>query len=79
MALAAAPPVNAVADMAAALRGLLDAATSPDNMFGALDRLGIVRGRLVFVDETTGQHTIFDGLDLGFDRSGESSSVSASR
>ena len=74
----AGPPANAVAGLTATLRALLDVATDPGNSLGALDRLGISRGRFVFVDEATGVETIFDGLDLGFDKLDASASLTAS-
>ena len=59
---------DAVHRIGLALKSLLDSATGPDSPLGALERVGISRGRLVFDDRTTRQTTVFDGLELAFDK-----------
>ncbi|MDB5545767.1 MAG: hypothetical protein JWO64_2916 [Hyphomicrobiales bacterium] len=52
-----------------ALRNTLDSATRANSPIGALKRLGISHGRLVFDDQVTRQTTVFEGFELDFDRS----------
>ena len=54
---------------AAALRNLLDGLTSRDSAIAAVDRVAIERGRLTVDDRTSGQSTVFNGLDVAFDKS----------
>ncbi|MDB5595257.1 MAG: hypothetical protein JWM36_2218 [Hyphomicrobiales bacterium] len=65
---AAPTPSDAMHQIAEALKSLLDSATSGDSPLGSLERLGISRGRLVFDDQTAHQVTIFDGLELAFNK-----------
>lgn len=62
---------DAMHQLAEALRSLLDTATGDDSPLAALERLGISRGRLVFDDQKTKQVTVFDGLELGFDKTAQ--------
>ncbi|MDB5651919.1 MAG: hypothetical protein JWL62_3439 [Hyphomicrobiales bacterium] len=64
----AVPRQDAMHQLGEALKSLLDSATSGDSPLGALERLGISRGRLVFDDQTAHQVTVFDGLELSFDK-----------
>ncbi len=52
----------------AALTALLDMISGPDSPIVALDRVGIVQATLVVDDRTANQTTIFNGLDLTFDK-----------
>ena len=63
-------------EAAAALRGLLDNLTSRDSTIAAVDRIGIVRGRLVVDDRTSGQSTVFNGFDVAFDKESGSTKLS---
>lgn len=61
-----------------ALRTLLDAATRADSPIGALKRLGISRGRLVFDDQKTQQLTVFDDFELDLDKTDGSARLALS-
>jgi len=61
-------PVNAaLRAMSAALRSLVDAATSSDSALNALERVSVT-GRLVLDDRTHGVKTVFNNTVLSFDR-----------
>ncbi len=69
---AAAPSVgerDVMKRLGEALRNTLDSATRANSPIGALKRLGISHGRLVFDDQVTRQTTVFEGFELDFDRS----------
>ena len=63
-----APPIRQVAD---GLTRLLDVVTSTDSPFGALERVGIARGRLVFDDRTLGETTAFSAFELTYEKTGD--------
>lgn len=66
---AAAPPApDVIAQLGSVLRAVLDSATRANTPVGALKRLGISRGRLVFEDRTARSVTVFDDLVLDLDR-----------
>jgi hypothetical protein len=65
---AADPHLPLTRQMGQAINAAADALTSVDSPIGALVRLGIVHGRLVIDDRTSGQQTVFDGFELAFDR-----------
>jgi len=53
---------------AAMLRALFDLATSPDSAIGAIDRIGVLHGRLVIDDKTVGRVISYDDLSLTLDK-----------
>ncbi|MCI0600809.1 MAG: DUF3971 domain-containing protein [Beijerinckiaceae bacterium] len=55
--------------LAAALRLFIDTLTNPASLVSAIDRIGIMRGKIVIDDETKDQKAVFNGVDLEFDRS----------
>lgn len=55
---------------AAGLRGLMDLATSPDSAIGALDRLGVLHGRLVIDDRTIDRVINYKDVSLSLDKGG---------
>ena len=55
--------------MAASIRLVIDTLTNPASPAAAIDRIGITRGKIVIDDETAGQTMVFDGVNLGFDKS----------
>ncbi len=64
----AAPARDQIAQLGSVLRAVLDSATRTNTPVGALKRLGISRGRLVFEDRTARHVTVFDDLVLDLDR-----------
>lgn len=64
-------------DAAGALRALMDLATSPDSPIGALDRLGVVHGRLTIDDRTIDRAIRYDDVTLSLDRGGAGMRFSA--
>ena len=73
---------NSPAPMArieAALERALDAAADPKGPMGALRKVSVARGRLVFEDRANNQTIAFNGLDLAFEktRSGSKFTLSA--
>jgi hypothetical protein len=69
-ALAAKPPrALVVKQMAASIRLVIDTLTSPASPAAAIDRIGITRGKVIIDDETAKQTMVFNGVDLGFDKS----------
>jgi hypothetical protein len=64
-----APERDVMKRLGEALRNTLDSATRANSPIGALKRLGISQGRLVFDDQVTRQTTVFEGFELDFDRS----------
>ncbi len=53
---------------AAAVRLLIDTLTNPDSAIAAIDHVGVERGRLVIDDRTTDETTVFNDLELAFDK-----------
>ncbi|MCC3247345.1 DUF3971 domain-containing protein [Methylocystis sp. WRRC1] len=53
---------------AGALRGLMDLATSPTSPIGALDRLGVLHGRLVIDDRTLDRVIQYNDVTLSLDK-----------
>jgi hypothetical protein len=53
---------------AKALRLLIDTLTNPDSSIAAVDHVGVSGGRLVVDDKTTDEQTVFEDLDLAFDK-----------
>jgi hypothetical protein len=71
-AAAGAPPTPKQAllkQAAAALATLFDSIAGPDSPVGAIDRIAVVRGRLVIDDQKEKRKTVFGGLELAFDKS----------
>jgi uncharacterized protein DUF3971/AsmA-like protein len=54
---------------AAALATLFDSIAGPDSPVGAIDRIGVARGRLIIDDQKEKRKTVFGGLELAFDKS----------
>jgi len=52
----------------AALRVLIDLVTSPDSAIGAIDRVGVLHGRLVIDDRTLDRVIRYDDLTLSLDK-----------
>ena len=69
---------DVMARLGEALRNALDGATRANSPIGSLKRLGISHGRLVFDDQVTRQTTVFEGLELDFDRSEGRAALSVS-
>jgi len=63
------PHAIIIRQAAAAMRALIDTLTNPDSAIAAIDHVGIERGRLVIEDRTTDETTVFDGLEMAFDKS----------
>lgn len=59
---------DAIHQLGQALKSVLDSASGPDSPLGTLERVGVSRGKLVFDDQTTRLATVFDGLELAFDK-----------
>ncbi|MGD9541148.1 AsmA-like C-terminal region-containing protein [Methylocystis sp.] len=59
------------------LRALMDLATSPNSPFGALDRLGVVHGRLTIDDRTIDRAIRYDDVTLSLDKGGNGMRFSA--
>jgi hypothetical protein len=57
---------------AAMLRLAIDTLTSPDSVTAAIRHIGITRGKIIVDDETASQKLVFNGVNLGFDRSSRS-------
>jgi Protein of unknown function/AsmA-like C-terminal region len=69
-ALTAKPPrALIVKQMAASIRLVIDTLTNPASPAAAIDRIGITRGKIVIDDETANQTMVFNGVNLGFDKS----------
>ena len=69
-ALTAKPPrALIVKQMAASIRLVIDTLTNPASPAAAIDRVGITRGKIVIDDETANQTMVFNGVNLGFDKS----------
>jgi Protein of unknown function/AsmA-like C-terminal region len=62
------PDRGAFARVAAFVAQVFASAADPDNPIGALQRLGIARGRLIVDDRSLGQARVYDGFNLSFDR-----------
>jgi hypothetical protein len=58
-----------VAKASALVRAAIDFVRSPDSPIGAIDRIGIARGRLVIDDRAADRTLIFHGLDIAFVKS----------
>jgi hypothetical protein len=54
--------------LAAWIQLVLDTLTNPTSPAAAIDRIGISRGKIVVDDETAGQSLVFNGVNLGFDK-----------
>lgn len=68
---AAAAPLPRVAllrQAADALRDFVDLATSPDSALSAVDRLGVLHGRLVIDDKTVGRVISYNDFTLSLDK-----------
>ncbi len=66
--LAPKPRALLVKQMGAAIRLVIDTLTSPESPAAAIDRVGIIQGKIVIDDETTGQTLAFKGVNLSFDK-----------
>ncbi len=64
------PRAILIKQAAAAMRLVIDTLTNPDSAIAAIDHIGIVRGRLVIDDRTTDETTVFNDLELAFDKTG---------
>jgi hypothetical protein len=64
------PRAVMIKQAAAAMRLVIDTLTNPDSSIAAIDHVGIKRGRLQIDDRTTDETTVFNDLDLAFDKSG---------
>jgi hypothetical protein len=62
------PRALIVKQMAASIRLVIDTLTNPANPAAAIDRIGITRGKIVIDDETANQTMVFNGVNLGFDK-----------
>jgi len=62
------PRALIVKQMAASIRLVIDTLTSPASPAAAIDRIGITRGKIVIDDETANQTMVFNGVNLGFDK-----------
>ena len=69
------PSGDAMLALGEALKTLLDNAMRQNSPAGALRRLGISSGRLIFEDQTTRQVTRFEDFDLDFDRAEDSAAL----
>jgi Protein of unknown function/AsmA-like C-terminal region len=65
------PDRGAFARVAALVAELFASAADPDSPLGALQRLGIARGRLIVDDRSLGQARVYEGFNLAFDRPNE--------
>ncbi|MGH6811849.1 MAG: AsmA-like C-terminal region-containing protein, partial [Methylocella sp.] len=78
-ALTAKPPrALVVKQIAASIRRVIDTLTNPASPAAAIDRIGITRGKIVIDDETAKQTMVFNGVNLGFDRSSGATSFDLS-
>ncbi len=62
------PRALIVKQMAASIRLVIDTLTNPASPAAAIDRIGITRGKIVIDDETANQTMVFNGVNLGFDK-----------
>lgn len=62
----------------AAIRQFLDILTDPHGAVGAVDRLGIVRGRLVIDDKLNADRVVYSDFDLDFGKSGGATNLTLS-
>ncbi|MEN9709173.1 MAG: hypothetical protein RIQ68_1581, partial [Pseudomonadota bacterium] len=69
------PSGDAMIALGEALKALLDNAMRQNSPAGALRRLGISSGRLVFEDQITQRVTRFEDFDLDFDRAEDSAAL----
>ncbi len=53
----------------AAIRLLIDGLTNPDSPVAAIDRVGVSHGRLVVEDPTIDRRSVFEDVELRFDKS----------
>lgn len=65
---AAGDGASALRALAGAMRELVDFATRPESSIGSLERVGVARGKLI-VEQAGGGTTVFDALELAFDKS----------
>ncbi|MGB6176689.1 MAG: hypothetical protein WBF43_10225, partial [Methylocella sp.] len=63
------PRAFLVKQMAASIRLVIDTLTDPASPAAAIDRIGIARGKVFIDDETSNQTMVFNGVNLGFDKS----------
>ncbi|MGH6819657.1 MAG: hypothetical protein ACREDU_02210, partial [Methylocella sp.] len=63
------PRALIVKQMAASIRLVIDTLTNPESPAAAIDRVGIMRGKIVIDDETANQTMVFNGVNLSFDKS----------
>jgi Protein of unknown function/AsmA-like C-terminal region len=63
------PRAMLVKQIAASIRFVIDSLTNPASPAAAIDRIGITRGKIVVDDETANQTMVFNGVNLGFDKS----------
>jgi hypothetical protein len=54
--------------LGAAIRLVIDTLTDPASPAAAIDRVGIMRGKIVIDDKTANQAFVFNGVNLSFDR-----------
>jgi hypothetical protein len=54
--------------LGAAIRLVIDTLTNPASPAAAIDRIGIMRGKLVIDDESANQSFVFSGVNLSFDK-----------
>ncbi len=62
------PRAIIIKQAAAAVRLLIDTLTNPESAIAAIDHVGVERGRLVIDDRTTDETTVFNDLELAFDK-----------
>lgn len=62
------PRALLVKQMAGSIRLVIDTLTNPESPVAAIDRVGITRGRIIIDDQTTDQTMVFNGVNLGFDK-----------
>jgi hypothetical protein len=55
--------------IAALMRLTIDRLTSPESLTAAIHHIGIKRGKIIIDDETAKEQLVFNGVNLGFDRS----------
>ncbi|HMK88887.1 MAG TPA: DUF3971 domain-containing protein [Methylocystis sp.] len=60
----------------AAARALLDLATSPESVIGAIDRVGVAHGRLLIDDRAAGRQIAYEDLSLSLDKSATGAKLS---
>jgi Protein of unknown function len=59
-------PENRITAM---MRLVIDRLTSPESLTAAIHHMGIKRGKIIIDDHTAKEPLVFNGVDLGFDRS----------